>query len=153
MKKLLALLLLSFSLIGCNSGLVNKLVDAPQIKGIQLKSFSIKDKSVVFDLNLYNPNPFPLPISALNGAFKLNQFNIGSIAAETDKSLAAHATQTITLPISLDTDALIDAAQSVLTKQQADYHFSGGIKTPAGQLPFSTKGELSVTDVIKALLP
>lgn len=153
MKKLLTILFLSFSLIGCNSGLVNQLVDAPEIKGIQLKSFSIKDKSVVFDVDLYNPNPFPLPVSALNGAFKLNQFDVGSIAAETDKSLAAHATQTVTLPIALDTDALVDAAQSVFTKQQANYNFSGGIQTPAGQLPFAKQGELSVTDVIKALLP
>ena len=153
MKKLFAILFLSISLVGCSSDLINKLVEAPEIKGIQLKSFSMKDKSVIFDIDLYNPNPFPLPISSLSGDFKLNQLAIGSIAAETDKSLAAHATQTVTLPIAFDTDALIDAAQSVFTNREAKYNFSGGIGTSVGQLPFSKQGELSVTDIIKALLP
>jgi LEA14-like dessication related protein len=153
MKKLFTILFLSLSLMACNSGLINTLVESPEIKGIQLKSFSIADKRVIFDINLYNPNPFPLPISSLNGNFKLNQLAIGSIAAETEESLAAQTTQIVTLPISFDTDALIDAAQSVFSKQEANYHFSGGIDTAVGQLPFSKKGALSVTDVIKALLP
>ena len=101
MKKYLAILFLPLFLAGCNSSLVKQLVAAPEVKSIKLKSFSVKDNSVVFDVSVYNPNIYPLPISGLNGNFKLNQISVGSMAATTDKSLAGQQTQVVTLPVSL----------------------------------------------------
>ncbi len=152
MKKLFTIILISLSLVACNSELIKQLVEAPQVRGIQLKSFSIENKQAVFDVQLYNPNPFSLPISELNGDFKLNQLLIGSIAAESQQSLAANATQTVSFPISLDPNALIAAAKNVLSTQKANYNFNGGVTTPVGTLPLSTKGELSVQDMLSALI-
>ncbi|MFW5449964.1 MAG: LEA type 2 family protein [Methylophagaceae bacterium] len=152
MKKLFTIILLSLNLVACNSELIKQLVEVPQVRGIQLTSFSVEHKQAVFDVQLYNPNPFSLPISELNGDFKLNQLLIGSIAAESQQSLAANATQTVTFPISLDPNALVDAARSVFSTQKANYNFNGGITTPVGKLPFSTKGELSIKDVLSALI-
>ncbi len=151
MKKLITILLMSLTLSGCAS-MVQELMQAPQIKGVQLKSFSAKDKSVVFDVDIYNPNSFTLPISGLSGDMMLNQLTIGSIEAESDQNLAALSTQTVTVPIALDTNALIEAAQSVFTQRQAQYNFNGGVKTPVGKIPFSKSGELSVTEIISTLL-
>ena len=127
-------------------------MQAPQVKGVQLKSFSAKDKSVVFDVDLYNPNSFTLPISGLSGDMVLNQLTIGSLEAESDQNLAALSTQTVSVPIALDTNALIEAAKSMLTNRQANYKFNGGVKTPVGKIPFSKSGELSVTEIISTFL-
>jgi LEA14-like dessication related protein len=158
MNKTLGTILLSILLLGCNPNLIkqdliSQLVSAPEIKGIQLKSFSVEDQSVVFDLSVYNPNVFPLPISGLSGDFKLNQVVIGALAATSDKNLAAQQTQTVTLPIQLNTNAFISGAKSALSTQQAKYSFNGGIETSAGTLPFSKTGNLSLSDIMAALLP
>ena len=151
MEKLLTILWISIALSGCAS-MVQELMQAPQVKGVQLKSFSAKDKSIVFAVDLYNPNSFTLPISGLSGDMVLNQLTIGSLDAESDQNLAALSTQTITVPIALDTNALIEAAKSMLTDRQANYSFNGGVKTPVGKIPFSKSGELSVTEIISTFL-
>jgi len=151
MKKLLTVLIMAMTLSGCAS-MVQELMQAPQVKGVQLKSFSAKDKSIVFDVDLYNPNSFALPISGLSGDMMLNQLEVGSIEAESDQNLAALSTQTVTVPIALDTNALIEAAQSVLTKRQANYNFNGGVKTPVGKIPFSKSGELSAQEILSTFL-
>ncbi|MFW5425891.1 MAG: LEA type 2 family protein [Methylophagaceae bacterium] len=151
MKKIFVLLLLSLSLISC-SDIVKELVSAPEVKGIRLADFSIAEKRVVFDVDLYNPNPFTLPMSGFSGDFKLNNLSIGSVEASSEQKLVAHGTQTISLPISLDTNALIEAAKSVFTERQANYNFNGGIDTSVGNIPFSKSGELSAQDIISQLI-
>lgn len=150
MKKITLVLLLSISLLGCGTGLVKAFVDSPEVKGIELASFSAKEKQAVFKIALYNPNAFSLPISGMTGDIVLNQMIIGSIDAETDQSLAAHSTQLVTLPIMLNTDDLIKAAKSVLNQRKAEYTFNGGVMTSVGQIPFSKKGSLSIQDLISA---
>ncbi|MFT5708793.1 MAG: LEA14-like dessication related protein [Oceanospirillaceae bacterium] len=158
MKKYLGIILISIFLLGCNTNVikqdfVSQLITAPEIRGVQLKTFSVEEQSVVFDVSLYNPNPFPLPISGLNGDFQLNQISVGSMAAKSDKSLGAQKTQTITLPIQLNTAAFMNAAKKALSTQKASYRFNGGVETPAGKLPFSKTGNVSLSDIISALLP
>ncbi|MFK8068161.1 MAG: LEA type 2 family protein [Gammaproteobacteria bacterium] len=152
MKKLLAIILVSLSLMGCNSEMIQQFVEAPQVKNIQLKSFSAQDKSVVFEVDLFNPNPFTLPLSGLSGEMSLNEFAIGSLDASSDQSLAANTTQTVTVPVQLDQNALLEAAKSVFTKRQANYNFNGGVKTSVGKIPFSKSGELSVQEILSSLI-
>jgi len=158
MKKHLVVVLLSVFLLGCNTNVINQdlvsnLVQTPQIKDIELKSFSAQEESVVFDVSLYNPNVFPLPISQLNGDFKLNDLSIGSIAATSDETLGAQSTQVVSLPIKLSSSALISSAKSAFSTQKANYNLSGEIETSAGKLPLAKEGSLSVSDVVSALLP
>ncbi len=152
MKKSLVIILLSMGLLGCSSELIQQFVERPQVKNIQLKSFSVQNEKVVFEVDLFNPNPFTLPLSGLSGNMILNELVIGSLEVSSDKSLAANTTQTITVPVQLDQNALIEAAKSVFTKRQANYNFSGGLKTSVGKIPFSKSGELSVQEIISSLL-
>lgn len=151
MKKILLLCLLSITLISCNS-LVKEFIAAPEIKAIRLASFSIADKQVIFNIDLYNPNAFSLPISGLSGDFKLNNLTIGTVNASSEQTLAAYTTQTIKLPIHFDANALLDATKSVLTQRQALYRFNGNIATSIGSVPISQAGELSVQEIISGLL-
>lgn len=158
MIKYVTILLLSFTLLGCKSNaisesLVKNLVQTPEIKEVVLRSFSVEQRSVVFDVSLYNPNFFPLPVSGISGEIKLNQVAIGSMAAKSDKMLAANSTQIVTLPIQLNTSGFVIAAKKAFRTQQAQYSFNGKVDTSAGTLPVSKRGDLSVRDIISALLP
>ena len=82
----------------------------------------------------------------------LNQQAIGSIDAESDQHLAAHATQTVSVPIALDTNAMTNAAKIIFTSKKAQYNFNGGVKTPVGQVPFSKSGNLSVEEILSTFL-
>jgi LEA14-like dessication related protein len=153
MTRRLFIFLLTFSLFGCNSAYINELVATPEIKNIQLSHFSAQERKAVFNVSLYNPNPFPLPISSVAGDIALNSLTIGSLEAKSDQNLAAYDTQDITLPLSLNPDALINAAQSVLFKGKANYTFEGNVQTSLGQVPFTKEGELSAKDIISSILP
>ena len=152
MKKLASLLFFILALSACNSNMIQQFVDTPQVKNVQLKSFSAKENSVVFEVDLFNPNAFPLPLSGLSGDMHLNGLSIGSLDASSDKSLAANSTQTVLVPMKLDTNALLEAAKSVFTKRKAEYSFNGGVKTSVGKIPFSKSGDLSVQEILKAAL-
>ncbi len=151
-KRIGMMILLALSLTACQS-VMEKVVKAPEVKSIQLKSFSIQDKTMVFDVGLFNPNAFTLPVDGFHGGIRLNGLDIGKFSAKTETSLAAQKTQVITLPITLDAEAFGRAARSVLEKRQALYNFRGGVDTSVGQVPFSKEGELSVQDIIASLLP
>lgn len=158
MKKYWTILLFSLLMTGCNSSLIpqnlaSKLIQAPEVRGVQLKSFSIEQQSVVFDVAIFNPNIFPLPISGLRGDLKLNEVAVGSMAATSTKSLAANTTQVVTLPLQLSTAAFMNAAKTALSTRKASYSFNGGIETSVGTLPFTKKGDLSLTEIVTALLP
>jgi LEA14-like dessication related protein len=147
------ILLLSLSLFGCNSSYINDFIATPEIKNIQLSHFSAQERTAVFNVSLYNPNPFPLPLSGLSADIALNNLNIGSLEAKSDQNLAAYDTQDITLPLSLNPDSLLNAAQSVLLQGKASYIFTGEIHTSLGRVPFTKKGELSAQEIIGSLLP
>lgn len=144
--------LLTLGLMGCNTSMVKDLVLTPEIKSIQLSHFSVEERQAVFDISVYNPNPFPLPISKLAGDIKLNGVSVGSLSARSEKTLAAFDTQAVTMPLSLNPDALVNAAQSVLFKGQAAYQFDGTVDTSLGPVPVSQQGELSVQDLLRSLL-
>lgn len=151
MIKIAATVLLSLALLGCGTGLMQQFVDAPEVKGVSLKSFSAKKKTAVFELDLYNPNAFALSISGLSGDIELNQLPIGSIEIDSEQSIAGHETQKILLPIKLDAKAFIDSAKSVLKQGQAEYSLKGDVDTAVGLIPFSTKGDLSLQDIVFSL--
>ncbi len=152
MKKIFVIVLFSMSLLGCGSEMIQQFIEPPQVKNIRLKSFSAQDKKVVFEVDLFNPNPFTLPLTGLSGNMSLNKLAIGSLDVSSDKSLTANTTQTVTVPVQLDQNALIEAAKSVFTKRQANYNFSGGVETSVGQIPFSKSGELSVQEILSSLI-
>jgi len=148
LNKFVFLLILSVLTVGCGTGLIKAFVDAPEVKRIELKSFSMKDQQAVFEVLLYNPNSFSVPITKMMGDIVLNEIAIGNIDIESDIALESHATQKVSVPIMLNSKALIKAAKKVFKLRQAQYTFNGGVMTSAGELKFSTKGDLSMKELI-----
>ncbi|HHA19635.1 MAG: hypothetical protein DRQ39_04980 [Gammaproteobacteria bacterium] len=152
MKKLLAILLVSVSFIAYSyADILNDSILTPEIRNITLNSFSAEDNRAVFDVEVYNPNAFKLPVRKLHGRIHLNQYNVADIEATSNNSLAAQATQMFTVPVEIDPDALMNAATGVMIQGQAKYSFKGYMMTPIGEMPITEEGELT-TEQILALL-
>ena len=138
---------------GCaNQGLSN-LVLSPEVESVRLSHFSPEQNSAVFVVELYNPNPFPLPVSGFAGDITLNQIDIGCVAAKSDHTLAALSSQSLNVPLSLDPNSLLNAAQSVLLRGEAQYELDGHVDSSIGKVPFSKQGQLSSQDILSALMP
>lgn len=157
MKKQLGIALFSLFLAGCNGSLVKQdivkqLIKAPEVRDISLNSFSAQDQRVSFDIDLYNPNLFSLPVSGVSGDFQLNSMPVGSVAAQFEEHLAAQSSQTVTLPIKLNTDALGAAIRKALMTGRAAYTFNGGVSSSVAEVPVSKTGELSIADLTKMFL-
>ena len=152
MTRRLFILLLSLGLFSCDADMVKEFVAAPEVKNIELADFSVEKKQAVFKLSLYNPNPFPLPLSGMSGDISLNEQHIGSVEAQSEQHLTAYGTQTVTLPVSLNPNALLTAAKSVLLQGRANYNFNGNVGTSLGQVPFTKNGELSARDIVTSIM-
>jgi len=123
----------------------------PQIKRIQLVSFSAENHSAIFDVDVYNPNEFKLPVRELSGKVHLNKQHVASLEATSKASLAALSTQTFKVPISVKPNAIITAANQILLSGQAHYHFKGYMMTPVGELPIEHQGQLDSQQIVLLL--
>lgn len=157
MRKLLAILLVSMSFITCsNADILKDSILIPEIRNITLNSFSADENRAVFDVEVYNPNPFKLPVRELYGNINLNQYNVADIEATSNNSLKAHGTQMFTVPVKVDPDALMNAAAGVMMQGRAKYIFKGYMMTPVGEIPVTQEGELTAEQIIvliQATLP
>jgi hypothetical protein len=120
----------------------------PQIKRIELISFSPENQSAVFDVDVYNPNDFKLPVRELTGEVHLNEQHVASLQATSKSSLAALSTQTFKVPISVKPDAMLLSAQQILLSGRAEYLFKGYMMTPVGELPIQHQGQLDSQQIV-----
>ena len=88
----------------------------------------------------------------MSGDISLNEQHIGSVEAQSEQHLTAYGTQTVTLPVSLNPNALLTAAKSVLLQGKANYNFNGNVGTSLGQVPFTKNGELSARDIVTSIM-
>ena len=157
MRTLLAILLVWAGFIAySNADILEDSVLTPEIRTITLNSFSAEENSAVFDVEVYNPNAFKLPVRELYGDIHLNQYDVADVEASSKKSLAAHSTQIYTVPINVDLDSLMNAAAGVMIQGSAKYSFKGYMMTPVGEMPISEEGELSAEQILaflNAMLP
>ncbi len=120
----------------------------PQIKRVELISFSAENHSAVFDVDVYNPNDFKLPVRELTGETHLNKQHVASLQATSKSSLAAFSTQTFKVPISVKPDAMLLSAQQIFISGQAEYLFKGYMMTPVGELPIRYQGQLDSQQIV-----
>lgn len=120
----------------------------PEVVNIQLKSFSAKENSAVFDVTLFNPNHFKLPLREVYGDLYLNDNVIANIEALSKKSLAAHASQIFTVPIIIKPEQLANASTNVIVSGVANYRFKGYMMTPVGELPIEHKAHLTNQQIL-----
>ena len=145
MTKLTTRLILFFSLILGHSVYAFDMasMQTPKIQLIKLISFSAEKQQAVFEVDVYNPNDFKIPVRELSGEIFLNKERVSTLKANSKKSLAALSSRIFTVPITVDTDATIESANNIMLTGIAEYEFSGYMMTPDGEIPINKSGQLS----------
>jgi len=153
MKKLSALfiLLLSIASYGYAAVFDPDSLQYPQIQNIQLNSFSAEQETAIFEVQVYNPNDFKLPIRELSGDIYLNEQHVSNLEANSKKDLAPLSTQTFIVPVIVKTDAVMTSAEDILLTGVANYRFKGYMMTPIGELPILESGQLTAEQVLTFL--
>ncbi|MBE0439202.1 MAG: LEA type 2 family protein [Gammaproteobacteria bacterium] len=150
MKKMFVVVLMLIGLVS-QAGVLDQAIMMPEIQTIKLKQFSAELNSAIFEVEVYNPNSFKLPVKQLSGDILLSHNKVAQLNASSKKSLAAQSTQLFTVPVSVNLDNLLLSMDSVLKSGVAHYQFQGYMMTPVGDLPIEQHGELS-NDQILVLL-
>ena len=71
--------------------------------------------------------------------------------ANSNKSLAPLSSQTFTLPIMVNRDAVMASANDIVITGIAEYRFKGYIMTPVGELPITESGRLTAYQALAFL--
>lgn len=87
MTKLTTRLILFFSLILGHSVYAFDMasMQTPQIQLIKLISFSAEKQQAVFEVDVYNPNDFKIPVRELSGEIFLNKERVSTLKANSKK--------------------------------------------------------------------
>ena len=120
----------------------------PEVVNIELTSFDAKANKANFEVKLYNPNAFKLPVREVYGDIQLNELANANIEANGKKSLGPHDTQVFSVPIIVKPDALLKASNDVMINGSAHYKFKGYMMTPVGELPIEDEGELTQAQIL-----
>ncbi len=123
----------------------------PEIHGIKLVSFTPEQATAVFDVLVYNPNTYKLPVRELTGDVYLNKHHVSALEANSKKSLAPLSSQVFTVPVNVKTDALMTAANDVVLTGIAEYKFKGYMMTPVGEQLLTESGQLTADQIITLL--
>lgn len=152
MKNLLAIIFLIINFLTfSNAAVFPDNVLPPEIVNIKLTSFDAEKNRAVFDVKLYNPNNFKLPVREAYGDIYLNENAIASIEALSKKSLAAHDTQIFSIPVVVKAEQLTNAGSNIMLTGIANYRFKGYMMTPVGELPVEREGQLTKQEILSFL--
>lgn len=147
MKNVFVVVLMLISLVS-QAGVLDQNIIMPEIQAIKLKQFSPELNSAIFEVEVYNPNSFKLPVKELSGDILLSHNKVAELSANSKKSLAAQSTQLFTVPVSVNVDNLLLSIDTVLKSGIAHYQFQGYMMTPVGELPIEQHGELSNEQIL-----
>ncbi len=121
------------------------------VTGVRLTNVTLSSADLAFDVAITNPMSVPVPL--VDVAFSLASSGSPFVEGVTafDRSIGAGATETVTLPVSLDYVELVRTLASVRPGQVVPYDASLtlSLSIPGGQalrLPLSRRGEVPVPD-------
>lgn len=134
---------IAFLLSSCAS-----VVERPKISidNVELGKISFKQSSAVFTLNVENPNRFPIYLSGIEYALKLNGTPVADGANSDRTTIAANSEQMIQIPVTLRAAALVKMIPTFLGDMQFKYELDGKVKTPFINLPFHRTGGIGVSE-------
>ncbi|MGB7390150.1 LEA type 2 family protein [Marinomonas sp.] len=155
----LTVLLLS----GCASLQETMDVNKPtaSVAGVSIGSLSTDAVTLLLDVEVKNPNVFPLKTAGFDLGLLVNGNNIAKVnQPDSSLSLPAKGSNSVRLPVTLTFDQLIKGVGSLKDKKQFDYAVEGDVainlpvlgdlKMPvayAGQMPIPQKPEVAFKGV------
>ena len=149
MKKLLSALLLISSLIvlaHCE-GLGKKAFKKPKVTVAQvsLDKVSLDGATLLFNLNVDNPNSYDLDIKSLSYEVELSGKPFTTGTFDKGAKLSAGKISIVQLPLKVKFADLFRTAGEMLVNDSTPYRLKGTVKVGIIDIPFDKAGELKLT--------
>jgi LEA14-like dessication related protein len=135
---------------GC-SAIGRKAFTAPIVsfRDVQLRSVSLTHGTLVFLLDVYNPNRYELKATKLSYTVVSGPLTVGEGKTDTTVAVPGHATGLVKLPVRVQWAGLGVVGRKVAAGDSVDYRVSGEmtVATPVGDFtrPFTRAGRMATT--------
>ncbi len=136
------------------AGLGNRLVKSPEISvaKISIGDLRLDRQDIKVKLNVFNPNPVPIPVRGITYKFNINNIEFAKGFNETRIDLPASGEGDIDLVISGDLVSFLLENKMIRT-DELKYSLTGNIAVLSSSLrfPFSRTGEINIPDYFNTL--
>lgn len=148
MKSLLATFML-LAIVGCSSScssVAEKLVEKPKValSSIALKDVSTNGATVVFGVEVDNPNAFALRLDALRYDLEVGEKQIGSGRIEKAAEIAGRSKGIVDVPVPVKFQDLFSSISDFMQKTTSNYRVRGEAQFGLITIPFDEKGDLKL---------
>ncbi|MEK7356853.1 MAG: LEA type 2 family protein [Bdellovibrionota bacterium] len=141
--------LLVFAAAGCSSScssVAESIVQKPKValSGIALKDVTSNGATVVFGVEVDNPNSFALVLDALRYDLEIGGKAIGSGRIPEAARVAGNAKGIVDVPVPVKFADLFSSISELMSKTTSDYRVRGEAQFGLITVPFDEKGEIKL---------
>jgi len=113
-------------------------------------NISLSEQKLRFELNVFNPNSFNMPIEAVDFVARFNDTNIASGKSNQSVTIGANSEATLSLDVTAGLDRLATTLQTLLSGERLnlDYELSGKVRVSSWPelIPFNVTGAMDLKD-------
>ena len=126
-----------------------------QLAGVKFGGVSLEGAQLIFDVDIDNPYPAPLPLLNIDYNLTSRDSNLFSGSADLEGTIPAKSSRTLSLPVNINYLDLIKAFKDVRPGSAIPYKADIGLGLDAPalgklRLPLDRQGTLNVPDIPEA---
>ncbi|MGZ3769731.1 MAG: LEA type 2 family protein [Bdellovibrio sp.] len=145
MKKLFVLGIFLFSLIGCSSvKLLFGEKPTAELREVQLMDASFSGGTLLFIVNVANPNSFDLVVDEIDYKVFLSGKELSEAKIEKPFAIPAKGNKNIEMPLPIKFGDLFEHLSHAFASRALDYRIEGNVKLGFTKIPFSKEGKLEL---------
>lgn len=133
-------LTLALSLSSC--GLMQLTAKSPEVKleQVRVENISLGEATLMFDLNVFNPNTRDLQVDGIDYKLSLNAKDFAAGKYEKVTELPGQKTVKVSLPIKVEFQRVFESLMSALKKPETKYMLEGSARLGVFTIPFREDG-------------
>ena len=146
-KRFLLLIFLVFA--GCST--IDQIVQKPTVtfEGVTVRDISLFEETLVFQINLTNPNPFGIKVENVRYNLKINGNDFVDSSLDQRIHLAGRSTQRIEIPVSIRHLDLFQNVIEFIKAKEALYELVGSVDFGVLDIPFRADGKITIPQLPK----
>ena|GEM_PF-817521 len=145
-------LLIVILLTGCST--IDQIVQKPTVtfEGIAIRDISLFEETVVFRIQITNPNQFGIKVENIQYNLKINGNDFVDSSLDRKIQLAGRSTERIEIPVSIRHLDLFQNVVAFIKAKEAVYELNGSVDFGVLDIPFGGDGKISIPQLPKLQL-
>ncbi len=152
-KSLLITFLVSFLLV-FSCATLQQLIKKPEVtfESMSMRDMSLFEGTMVFHLNVSNPNPIGVHLSSINYNLKINNKDFLNGVLDKGMTLRANGIEPIELPVRVNYLKFFNSVSEFITRDEVSWDLSGSFQVMGFDIPYHANGQLAIPKLPKVSL-